>query len=95
MVVEPAGSTIARGEPAQYMQPDDVTRIIDEVLSEADRGELLLGIVTKTGCNDYETLDYRNATVSRFRHKCDLPKPEIEGAATVRRKNPACGDGRK
>jgi AAA+ superfamily predicted ATPase len=93
MVVEPTRSIIPRDEPTPYMRPEDVTEIIDEVLPEADRGELLLGVVTKSGCNEYETMDYQNVTISRFRHKCDLPKPEIEGAATVTRKNPACSNG--
>jgi len=93
MVVGPTRSIIPRDEPAQYMRPEDLTEIIDEVLPEANRGELLLGVVTKSGCNDYETMDYQNVTVSRFRHQCDLPKPEIEGEATITRKNRACGNG--
>ena len=93
MLVEPKGLIIPRDESAKYMRPEDVTEIIDEILPEADRGELLLHFVTKSGCNDYETIDHQNVTVSRFRHKCDLPKPEIEGAATVTRKNPACSNG--
>ena len=95
MVVGPTRSIIPRDEPAQYMRSEEVTEILDEVLPESDRDELLLGVVTKSGCNDYETMDYDNVTVSRFRHKCDLPKPEIEGEATITRKNPACGNGGK
>ena len=95
MVVGPTRWIIPRNDPAQYMRPEDVSEIIDEVLPEANRGELLLGVVTKSGCNDYETMDYQNVIVSRFRHKCDLPKPEIEGAATVTRKGPPCGNGGK
>jgi hypothetical protein len=92
MVIEPKYSIIPRDEPTKYMRPEVVTEIIGEVLPEADRGALLLRLVTKSGCNDFETMDYQNVTVSRFRHKCDLPKPEIEGEATVTRKNPACGN---
>ena len=92
MLVEPKGSIIPRDEPAKYMRPEVVTEIIDEIFPEADRGKLLLRFVTKSGCNDYETINYQNVAVSRFRHKCELPKPEIEGAATVTRKNPACGN---
>ena len=95
MVIGPTRSIIPRDEPTQYMRPEDVTEIIDEVLPEANRGDLLLGVVTKSGCNDLETIDYQNITVSRFRHKCDLPKPEIEGAATLTRKDPACVRGGK
>jgi hypothetical protein len=95
MVLGPIRSIIPRDEPARYMRSEDVTGIIDEVLLEADRGEQLLGAVTESGCNDYETIDYDNVTVSRFRHRCDLPKPEIESEATVMRKTPACGNGGK
>jgi hypothetical protein len=91
MVIRPTLSIIPGDESTKYMRPEVVAQIIDEVLPEADRGELLLGLVTKSGCNDYETMDFQDVTVSRFRHKCDLPKPEIEGEATVTRKNPACG----
>ena len=95
MVIEPMRSIIPSVEPTKYMRTEVVTQIIDEVLPEADRGELLHGQVTKSGCNDFEVMDYQNVMVSRFRHKCDLPKPEIEGEATVTRKNPACGNGGK
>jgi hypothetical protein len=92
MVVGPAHTIIPHVEQAQYMRPEDVTEIINEVLPEVDRGELMFGIVTKSGCNDLETMDYQNVTIHRFRHKCDLPKPEIEGEATITRKNRACGN---
>lgn len=95
MVVEPTRSIIPRHEPDRYMRPEVVTEIIDEILPEAERGELLLGVVTKSGCNDYETDDYQNFTVSRSRHKCHLPNPEIEGAATVTRKGSSCGNAVK
>jgi hypothetical protein len=95
MVIEPTRSIIPRVELATYMLPEVVTAIIDEVLPEPDRGELILGVVTKSGCNDLETLDYQNVTITRFRHKCELPKPEIEGAANIKRKGPGCGDNGK
>jgi hypothetical protein len=93
MVIEPMRSMIPRDEPTKYMRPEVVTQIIDEVLAEADRGELLRSLVTKSGCNDVEIMDFQNVTVSRSRHRCDLPKPEIEEEATVMRKNAACGNG--
>jgi len=95
LVLGPTRSIIPREEPARYMRSEDVTGIIDEVLPEADRGQQLRHGVTKSGCNDYETIDYDNVTVSRFSHGCDLPKPEMEGEATVMRKNPACSKGAK
>jgi hypothetical protein len=93
MVIEPMRSIIPRVVLTKYMQPEVVTQIIDELLPEADRGELLRSLVTKSGCNDFELMDYQNVTVSRSSHTCDLPKPEIETEeeATVTRKNPACG----
>jgi hypothetical protein len=39
---------------------------------------------------NYETIDYDNVTVSRFRHNCQPPSLEIEGTATVTRKSPTC-----
>ena len=95
MVVERMRSIIPHDEPAEYMRPEVVTEIIDVVLPEADRGSLLLRTVTKSGCNEIENADYQNVTVSRFRHKCNLPNPGIEEEATVTRKNPACGNGGK
>jgi hypothetical protein len=90
MVIEPIRSIIPRDEPAKYMRPEDMTEILDEVLPEGDRGKLLLGAVTKSGCNDRETRDYENVTIHRFRHRCVLPDPEIEGTATVTRKSAEC-----
>jgi hypothetical protein len=91
MVVKPTRSILPHDEPAEYMRPEVVTEILDEVLPDAGRGELLLRVVTKSGCNDYETVDYQGVTVSRFRHKCRLPNPEIEGPATMTRKSASCG----
>ena len=90
MLIEPIRSIIPHDEPAKYMRPEVMTEIIDEVLPEADRGKLLLGVVTKSGCNDLETRDYENVTIHRFRHRCLLPNPEIEGAATITRKSAVC-----
>lgn len=95
MVIEPAHSIVLHAEPALYMRPEAVTEIIDEILPAADRGQLLLNPVTKSGCNDYESIEYQNVTVSRFKHNCRLPNPEIEGTATVMRKNPSCGSDGK
>jgi hypothetical protein len=72
------------------MRPEVMTEIIDEVLPEADRGKLLLGAVTKAGCNDLETEAYGNVTIHRFRHRCLLPNPEIEGGARITRKSLSC-----
>ena len=95
MVVEPARSIIPHAGPELYMRPDAVTEIIDEILPEADRGKLLLSRVTKSGCNDYESIEYPKVTVSRFRHNCRLPSPEVEGTATITRTNPSCvSDGK-
>ena len=63
MVIEPIRSIIPRNESEMYMRPEVMTEIIDEVLPEADRGKLLLGVVTKSGCIDLETLDYENVTI--------------------------------
>jgi len=63
---------------------------LDEVVPEADRGKLLLDTITKIGCNDFQITDYQNVTVSRSRHQCRLPNPDIEGAATVTRTNSSC-----
>ena len=90
MVIEPLRSIIPRNESDMYMRPEVMTEIIDEVLPKASRGKLLLGLVTKSGCNDLETEDYENVTIHRFRHRCNLANPEIEGAATITRKNTSC-----
>jgi hypothetical protein len=95
MAIEQTHSWIPSDEPDKYMRPEAVTEIIDEILPEAERGELRLGVVTKSGCNDLENDDYQDFTVIRFRHRCNLPSPEIEGAATITRKAPSCGNAVK
>ena len=90
MLIAPMRSIIRRNEAATYMRPEVMTEIIDEVLPEANRGKLLRSFVTKSGCNDFESKEYENVTISRSRHKCDLPNPEIEGEATITRKNSSC-----
>lgn len=90
MLIAPMRSIIPRNEAATYMRLEVMTGIIDEVLPEANRGKLLRSFVTKSGCNEIEVKEYENITITRFRHKCDLPNPEIEGEATVTRKNSSC-----
>jgi hypothetical protein len=91
MLIEPIRSIFPNHETAKYTRPEVMTEIIDEVLPEADRGKLLFAAVTKAGCNDYEISDYENVKIARFRHRCLLPNPEIEGAARITRKSPSCG----
>jgi hypothetical protein len=95
MVLGPTRSILPSEEPVLYMRSEDVTDIINDVLTDVDRGEQLRRVVTRSGCNDYEIIDYENVTVSRFSHRCDLPQPQMEGEATVMRKNPACSNGAK
>ena len=90
MVIEPVRSIITRNEPDNYMRPEVMDQIFDEVLPEADRGKLLSRWVTKSGCNDLETMNYENVTIQRFRHRCRLPDPEIEGTATIIGNRPSC-----
>lgn len=90
MVLEPTTSIIHHDEPAKYMRPKVVTEVLEEVVPEAERGALILRTVTKSGCNDYEIIDYQNVTVYRFRHNCRLPNPDIERAATITRKHTSC-----
>jgi hypothetical protein len=90
IVIERKRSIIPPGVAENYVRPEAMTEVIDEVLPEADRGKLLLGVVTTSGCNDLETDDYENVTIHRFRHRCRLPNSEIEGTATVTSKNTSC-----
>jgi hypothetical protein len=90
MVIRPIGSIIPGAEPEKYIRPEVMDQIIDSILAEADRGKLLFGAITKSGCNDFETKDYERVVIHRFRHRCRLPNPEIEGTATITRKEPSC-----
>ena len=90
MLIGPMRSIIPRNEAAIYMRPEVMTEIIDEVLPLADRGKLVRSLVTKSGCNEIDTKEYENVTITRFRHKCELPNPEIEEQATITRKDSSC-----
>ena len=90
ILIGPMRSIIPRNEAAIYIRPDVMTEIIDEVLPEANRGKLLRSFVTKSGCNEIETKEYEDLTITRFRHKCDLPNPEIEGEAMISRRSSSC-----
>lgn len=91
MLIDRTGPIIQRDMHVKYMRPEVVTEILDEVLPQSDRGIQLRRTVTKSGCTNFEIIDYENATITRTTHTCDLPNPEIEGAATVTRRNPSCG----
>ena len=90
ILIGPMRSIIPRNEAAIYIRPEVMTEIIDEVLPAADRGNLLRSFVIKSGCNEIETKEYENVTITRVRHKCDLPNPEIEGQAMIERRSSSC-----
>lgn len=90
LVVEPTPSKIPREEPVKYMRPELMTEIIDENVPEANRGRLLLNLVSKDGCNEDETADYENVKIERFRQRCGLPNPEIESPTTITLKTQSC-----
>jgi len=90
MLISPMRSIIPRNEGAIHMRPEVMTDIIDEVLPEANRGTLLNSVVTKSGCNEIDFKEYENVTITRARHKCDLPNPEIEGQAMITWKKSSC-----
>lgn len=89
LAVGPTRSIIPRDEATKYMRSEVANDIVNELVPE-DRGNVLFRTVTMSGCNQIETNNYQNAIISRFRHNCDLPKPEIEGTAAIMRKNPSC-----
>ena len=90
MLIGPIRSIIPRNEPTTYMRPELMTDIIDEVLPDANRGKLLSSYVTKSGSNEIDFKEYENVTITRVRHKCDLPNPEIEGQAIIERRSSSC-----
>ena len=89
-LIEPPQTLIHREEPAAFMSSEAVTEILDDIAPANVRGKQAGRMVTASGCNDFEILDYEGASITRSTHNCLPLKPEREMRSTVVFKREAC-----
>lgn len=90
MLIEKTRSPFGDPEETEYMRPEVVSEIIDELVPEFQRGAEVSQFMLNTGCNAATTTMYERFTISRSTHNCVPLKPERESRATIVRKDDAC-----
>jgi len=77
-------------ENSPPMSSEAVTEILEEVVPTHIRGKQTGRRITASGCNEFQTIDYENASITRSTHNCLPSKPEREIRATITFKRDIC-----
>jgi hypothetical protein len=72
------------------MSSEAVAEILEEVVPSRMRGEETGKIVTASGCNEFQIVEYENVSIMRSTHNCLPLKPEREIRATIAFKREIC-----
>ena len=89
MVIEPETSIQRPTDKEQSMAPRTVSRIIDELIPESERGRLLNRMIQSMGASEHQVADYQNVTIDQYFVRY-LPANHDETSATVVRKDGPC-----
>jgi hypothetical protein len=73
-----------------YMEPEAVTAIIDELVPPASRGRSINSILESMGCAEGRIQEYENVWIARHSDVCVPLKRERESTATVVFKRQSC-----
>lgn len=77
------------------MSPEVVTEILEEVAPANTRGKETGKMIQNAGCNEFQTVEYGNTTITRSTHNCLPLKLEREMRATVAFKRDICSKQNK
>ena len=87
---QPSSSAPAAEQKQQYMRPEIVTEIIDELVPVKDRGPVIGHSYEQMGCARGDMFTYTNVSISRRTDECAPLKPEREAPARITFKRPVC-----
>jgi hypothetical protein len=90
VLVEPPQPLAYTKEDVPLMSSEAVTEILEEVVPSRMRGKETGKIVTASGCNEFQIVEYENMSIMRSTHNCLPLKPEREIRATIAFKREIC-----
>jgi len=88
-LIKPKHSMQESGDKEQSMARGTVTRIIDELIPQSERGVLLNHLIEDLGASELQTFEYENVVINRYFIRY-LRANHDERSATVVRKDLTC-----
>lgn len=89
IVIEPRHSLLSTDALSKPMPSDEVTEILNEVLTPNQRGRLLQDITFTSNCNSIRNTDYETVSISRL-IPCSSKEEPGESSVHVRFKTSKC-----
>jgi hypothetical protein len=90
IVIERKQPLLHSDEAQQYMPPEVVSALIDEIVPPASRGRHTNTLLESMGCAEGRVDEYENVWIGRFTNTCAPLKPERDSMATVAFKRHVC-----
>jgi hypothetical protein len=90
IVIERKQPLIHNEQVLNYMEPEAVNEIIDELVPPASRGRSINSILESMGCAEGHIKEYENVWIARHSDVCIPLKRERESTATVVFKRQSC-----
>jgi hypothetical protein len=90
IVIERKQPLIHNEQVLNYMEPEAVSEIIDDLVPPASRGRSINSILESMGCVKGHIEEYENVWIARHSDECVPLKRERESTATVVFKRQSC-----
>jgi hypothetical protein len=90
MVIERKQTLLHREQVRNYMAPEAVSEIINELVPPVSRGRSINSILESMGCAEGRIEEYENLWIARHSDMCVPVKRERESIATVVFKRQSC-----
>jgi hypothetical protein len=90
MVIERKRPLLHSEKVSNYMSPEAVSEIIDQLVPPATRGHSINSMIESMGCAEGRTEEYENVWIARHSDVCVPLKRERESTATVVFKRQLC-----
>jgi hypothetical protein len=90
IVIERKQPLLHSNQAQQYMLPEAVGALIDEIVPPDSRGRHINALLESMGCAEGRVDEYENVWIGRNTDMCLPLKPERESTATVAFKRDAC-----
>lgn len=90
ILIERKQPLLHSNQAQQYMPPEVVSALIDEIVPPASRGRHITSMLESMGCAEGHVDQYENVGIGRYSDKCVPLKPERDSSATIAFKRPVC-----
>ena len=90
IVMERKQALLHGNQEQQYMPPEVVSALIDEIVPPGSRGHHINTLLESMGCAEERVDEYENVWIGRYTDTCIPLKPERDTTATVAFKRHVC-----